>query len=157
MFAKSSQIFSWTYLEHIFQTPIRTLHRMHRRIKLRKRMDEAFDLNDERDILPILEVRVLDEARKSSFRVRRLTHFPVAENMQDMKAALQMFMPDIKDMENWQLGYVLERNKKYTIETDVELQDAFQHFKDGYQMCQDPMPAKAVAAKRRVDTNIQGT
>ena len=68
-----------------------------------------------------------------------------------------MFMPDIKDMENWQLGYVLERNKKYTIETDVELQDAFQHFKDGHQMWLDPMPAKAVAAKRRVDTNIQGT
>ena len=119
-------------------------------------MDETFDLSDEQDILPVLEVRVLNETKKTSYRVRRLTNFPVAENIQDMKAALELFMPDIQNMENWRLGYVLERNKKYTVETDVELQEAFQHFKDGYQMCLDPMPAKAVAPKRKNDTNAQG-
>ena len=119
-------------------------------------MDETFDLNDEQDIFPVLEVRVLDKTKKTSFRVRRLTNFPVAENMKDMKAALKVFMPDIQHVENWQLGYVLERNIKYTIETDVELHDAFQHFRDGYQMWLDPMPTEAVAAKRKVDTSVQG-
>ena len=117
-------------------------------------MDETFDLSDEQDILPVLEVRVLNETKKKSYRVRQLTNFPVAENIQDMKAALELFMPDIQNMENWRLGYVLERNKKYTVETDVELKEAFQHFKDGYQMWLDPMPAKAVAPKRKNDTNI---
>ena len=84
-------------------------------------MAETLDLNDEQVMLSVLEVRVLDATRKTSHRLRRLTNFPIAETVQDLKAALQMFMPDIEHVENWQLGYVLERNKKYTIETDVEL------------------------------------
>ena len=40
----------------------------------------------------------------------------------------------MQDMDDWLLGYVLERNKKYTIETDCELVDAWQHFKNSYQM-----------------------
>ena len=39
-----------------------------------------------------------------------------------------------KIWDDWLLGYVLERNKKYTIETDCELVDAWQHFKNSYQM-----------------------
>lgn len=119
-------------------------------------MAETLDLNDEQVMLSVLEVRVLDATRKTSHRLRRLTNFPIAETVQDLKAALQMFMPDIEHVENWQLGYVLERNKKYTIETDVELQDACQHFKNGYQMWLDPLPVKPAARKRQVDMNVQG-
>ena len=92
-------------------------------------MDETCDDNifEEHDILPVLEVRVLDATKKTRFRVRRLTNFPVAETMDDMKSALQIFMPDI--------GYILDRNKKYTIETNGELQDACQEFKKGYIRC----------------------
>ncbi len=84
-------------------------------------MAENLDVLDERDVLPVLEVRVLDKNRKSSFRLRRFTNFPAAETVKDMKTALQLHMPDIKDVENWQIGYVLDRNKKYAIETDDEL------------------------------------
>ena len=73
-----------------------------------------------------------------------------------MKTALEMFLPDIKHAENWQIGYILERNKKYTIETDAELQDAYQHFKEGFQMWLDLLPAKAVAAKKKTGVNAAG-
>ena len=67
-----------------------------------------------------------------------------------------MFMPDIKSTDNWKIGYILDRNKKYTIETDGELLEAWGHFQRGYQMWLDPSPAKVVVAKNRTSTNAQG-
>ena len=116
-------------------------------------MAESLDVMNEDDVFPVLEVRVLDENKKTSYRVRRLSNFPIAENIEDMKTALEMYLPDIEHVENWKIGYVLERNKKYTIETDAKLQDAWQHFKDGFQMWLDPYPAKAVAGKRKTGMN----
>ena len=126
-----------------------------------------FDDIDEQDMLPILEVRVLDATKKTSFRVRRLTNFPVAETMDEMKSTLQIFMPDITHDENWQIMYILERNKKYTIETSGELQDAYQEFRKGYQMWLDPSPVKPAmwldpspvkpaASKRQSGTSAKG-
>ena len=89
-------------------------------------------------MLHVLEVRVLDVTTQNSFRVRRLTNFPTAESLQDMKTMLQKFMPDIMHMDNLKIGYILDRNKKYTIETKCELSDAWQHFRNGYQMWLDP-------------------
>ena len=66
-----------------------------------------------------MEVRVLDVTKKNRFQVIRLTHFPIAENLKDMKSALQKFMPDMH-VDELQVGYVLDRNKKYTIETNCE-------------------------------------
>ena len=124
---------------------------------MREELDETSNLYDEQDIFPVFEVRVLDETKNTSFRVIRVTRFPVAENMQDMKAASQMLMPDIQHVEDWQLGYVLERDKKCTIETDVELHDAFQHYRDGYHAnVVRSNPTKAVAAKRKIGTSVQG-
>ena len=80
-------------------------------------MAETLDNAFEEDMLPVLKVRVLDAIKKNSFRVRRLTNFPIAESLQDMKTALQKCMPDITHVADWQMGYVLERNK-FTIETD---------------------------------------
>ena len=119
-------------------------------------MAETFDNVFDQDMLPVLEVRVLDVTKKNSFRVRRLTNFPIAESLQDMKTALQKFMPDITHVDNLQMGYVLDRNKKYTIETDCELSDAWQHFKNGYQMWLDPSPAKAASKRKETPKNISG-
>ena len=63
-------------------------------------------------------------------------------------------MPDITHVADWQMGYVLDRNKKFTIETDGELNDAWQHFKNGYQMWLDPSPAKAAAKRKETAKNI---
>jgi hypothetical protein len=95
-------------------------------------MEESLNDIDEQDMLPVLDVRVLDATKKSKFRVRRLINFPLAETMDEMKSALKIFMPDIEHVENCDIGYVLERNKKYTIETNGELQDACQEFKKGF-------------------------
>jgi hypothetical protein len=119
-------------------------------------MAENLDVLDEQDVLPVLEVRVLDKNRKSSFRLRRFTNFPAAETVKDMKTALQLHMPDIKDVENWQIGYVLDRNKKYAIETDDELKNACVHFKQGYQMWLDTSPIKPAASKRQADKTAPG-
>ena len=100
-------------------------------------MDETFDLNDEQDISPAHKFSSSREHERHESRV-------------------EVFMPDIQHVKNWQLGYMLERNKKYTIETHVELHDAFQHFREGYQMWLDPIPTKAVEAKRKVGTSVQG-
>jgi hypothetical protein len=108
----------------------------------------AFDIFEEEDVLPVLEVRVVDATKKPSFRVRRLTNFPPAETVEEMKSALQIFMPDLKNVDNCKIGYVLDRNKKYSIETNVELQDAFQHLRNGYQMWLDPSPSKSTAKKQ---------
>ena len=117
----------------------------------------AENLEIDSDMLPVMEIRVSDIQKKTSFRVRRLKNFPVAETVEEMKSALQIFMPDIKYVENWQLGYILERNKKYTIETDGELRDAFEYVKKGYQMWLDPSPRKKDVPKKRAnDTNGQG-
>ena len=92
-------------------------------------MEESLNDIVEQDMLPVLDVRVLDATKKSKFRVRRLINFPL-----EMKSALKIFMPDIEHVENCDIGYVLERNKKYTIETNGELQDACQEFKKGFPM-----------------------
>ena len=119
-------------------------------------MAETLDLNDELDMFPVLDVRVIDATKKNSHRSRRLTNFPVAETVQDLKNALKMFMPDLNEhVENWQIGYILDKNKKYIIQTDKDLQEACQHFKNGYQMWLDPLP-KAGARKRQSDVNIEG-
>ena len=88
-------------------------------------MDEMFDddIFEEQDMLPVLEVRVLDCTKRSRIRVRRLTNFPITETMDDMESVLQIFMPDITHPENLEIGYVLDRNKKYAIETNGELED----------------------------------
>ena len=59
-------------------------------------------------------------------------------------------------MDELQVGYVLDRNKKYTIETDGELSDAWQHFKNGYQMWVDPSPVKSAAKWKESGMNISG-
>ena len=59
-----------------------------------------------------------------------------------MKSALQILMPDIEHVENWEIGYILERNKKYAIETNGELQDAWEELKKGFPMLLDPSPDK---------------
>ncbi len=63
-------------------------------------------------------------------------------------------MPDIKDVKHWQIGYVLDRNKKYAIETDDELKNACVHFKHGYQMWLDTSPIKPAASKRQADKTV---
>lgn len=113
-------------------------------------MDETFDDNDEQDMLPVLEVRVLDATKKTSYRVRQLTNFPITETIDEMISALQIFMPDITRTENWKIGYILERNKKYIIETNSELQDALQEFRKGYQIWLDPSPEKPTASRGKV-------
>ena len=60
------------------------------RHNIHKAMAEALDI--EEDIVPVLEVRILDETKKSSFRVRRLTNFPIAENIDEMKSARESFL-----------------------------------------------------------------
>ena len=115
-------------------------------------LDDVFD----QEMLPVLEVRVLDITKKNSFRVRRLTNFPIAESLQDMKTALQKFMPDITHVDNLQIGYILDRNKKFTIETNCELSDAWQHFKNDNQMWLDPSPAKAASKRKESAKNISG-
>ena len=64
-------------------------------------------------------------------------------------------MPDIEHVENCDIGYVLERNKKYTIETNGELQDACQEFKKGFPMWLDPSPVKPAASKKHGGTNVE--
>ena len=118
-------------------------------------MDESLHDIDEQDMLPVLDVRVLDDTKKSKFRVRRLTNFPLAETLDEMKSALQIFMRDIEHVENWEIGYILERNKKYAIETNGELQDAWQELKKGFPMWLDPSPVKPAASKKRGGTNVE--
>ena len=118
-------------------------------------MDDSIPDIDVQEALPVLDVRVLDATKKSKFRVRRLTQFPITETVHEMKSTLQAFMPDIEHVENWDIGYILERNKKYTIETNNELQDAYQEFQKGFPMWLDPSPVKLAASKKRGSTNVQ--
>ena len=60
-------------------------------------------------------------------------------------------MPDIEHVENWEIGYILERNKKYSIETNGELQE----LKQGFPMWLDPSPVKPAASKKRGGTNVE--
>ncbi len=55
--------------------------------KFSAEMEESLNDIDEQDMLPVLDVRVLDGTKKSKFRVRRLINFPLAETMDEMKSA----------------------------------------------------------------------
>lgn len=99
----------------------------------------AVNVETERD-LPVLEIRVLDMRRKSSFRVRHLTDFPVVNTMDKLRKVLKILLSDIEHVEKCQFGYVMERNKKFTTGMDNELEKAFEYFKAGYQMWLDPTP-----------------
>ena len=85
------------------------------------------------ETLSISDVRVLDSAGQSSFRVRQLKKFPVVKAIGQLRKELAKQMPDIKHVENCQFGYVLGRNKKYSIGSDDELQTAFGHFRAGFR------------------------
>ncbi len=76
-------------------------------------MEESLNDIDEQDMLPVLDVRVLDATKKSKFRVRRLINFPLAETMDEMKSALKIFMPDIEHVEK--LRYRICIRKKQEI------------------------------------------
>ena len=103
------------------------------------------DLDNAPETLPILDIRVLDLTRKSSFRVRQLKKFPVVKTIAQLRNELAERLPDLKHVQNCQFGYVLERNKKYSIGSDNELQTAFGHFRAGFQMWLDPTPLKRAA------------
>ena len=110
-------------------------------------MAESLEIDS--NMLPVMEIRVSNVQKKTSFRVRRLKNFPVAETVKEM--------PDITYVENWQLGYILDLNKKYTIKTDGELRDAFDYVKRGSQMWLDPSLRKICAPKQRANNiNSQG-
>ena len=94
----------------------------------------------------------MDTARKNSFRVRRLTEVPVVHTLDEIKKILQKYLPDINHVEIFQFGYVLERNKKYSIVSDVELQNAYQHFRAGFQMWLDPAIEKQSSTRPRGQT-----
>ena len=94
------------------------------------------------EFLPIVDIRVLDPVRKSSFRVRQLTKFPIVKTMAQMRKQLAHHLPDVQNVDTCQIGYVLDRNKKYSIGSDDELQKAFGHFRAGYQMWLDPTSLK---------------
>ena len=53
---------------------------------------------------------------------------------------LKTVLPDIKHVKNFQFGYVMERNKKFTIGTNGELGKAMEYFEIGYQMWLYPTP-----------------
>ena len=63
-------------------------------------------------------------------------------------------MPDVKHVENWQIGYILDRNKKYVIESTGELQHVWRHLKKGHQMWLDPSPIKV--GKRQSSVSNEG-
>ena len=108
------------------------------------------------EFLPILDIRVLDPVRKSSFRVRKLTKFPVLKTICEMRKELTERLPDIKHVDTCQIGYVLERNKKYSIGSDDELQKAFDHFRAGYQMWLDPTSLKQIVNPQKTSPALSG-
>ena len=65
-------------------------------------------------------------------------------------------MPDIEHVDKSAIGYVLERNKKYAIETDNELQDAYEEFRKGFSMWLDPSPVKSAVSKKRGNEDVEG-
>ena len=70
-----------------------------------------------------------------------------------MRKKLAERLPDIKNVDTCQLGYVLERNKKYSIGSDGELQKAFGHFRAGYQMWLDPNSLTQTAKPAKMSTS----
>ena len=88
--------------------------------------------------IPVLEVRVLDAIRKSSFRVRRVTNFPLVDTLNDLWKEWATVLPDLANVDKCQIGYVLDRNKKFAIDTDIDVKNAYDYFISGYQMWLDP-------------------
>ena len=52
------------------------------------------------ETLSILDIMILDSARKSSFRVRQLKKFPVVKTIGQLRKDLAKQMPDMKHVEN---------------------------------------------------------
>ncbi|XP_028417959.1 uncharacterized protein LOC114542659 isoform X2 [Dendronephthya gigantea] len=106
-------------------------------------------------VIPVLEVRVLDINKKTSFRLRRITEFPVNNTISELREALINNMPDVPHVDKSQFGYILERNKKFTIATDSELQKANEYFIAGYQMWLDPTPQQPSKKSSQAKSNPQ--
>ena len=102
--------------------------------------------------IPVLEVRVLDAIRKSSFRVRRLTNFPLVDTLNDLRKEWAIVLPDLPNVDKCQIGYVLDRNKKFAIDMDIDVKNAYDYFISGYQIWLDPDGRQPnTKSSRRVD------
>ena len=66
-------------------------------------MDEMFDddIFEEQDMLPVLEVRILDCTKRSRIPVRRLTNFPIAETMDDKKSLCRYSCQTLPTLKIW--------------------------------------------------------
>jgi len=76
--------------------------------------------------LNCLEVRVVNEKKKSSFVTRRITNFLVLESVKEFRSKLADILPDLADklVKNCQIGYILTKNKKISIISSNDLEVA---------------------------------
>ena len=113
-------------------------------------------------VLESVEVRIIDQKKKSSFRVRRLSNFPVVETLRDFRAALLKAMPDLllneedKEVE-FAIGYIFQRNKKYAITTAKELVDGYAAAMDGFCFWADPHDYPLPTARESKSPTAAGT
>ena len=96
--------------------------------------------NAPKQILETAEVKIIDGKKKSSFRVRRLINFPVVENLKEFREAILEAMPDLpcNSEAQFAIGYILDRNKKYSVTTERELADCYAAVLNGYSFWVDP-------------------
>ena len=94
-------------------------------------------------VIPVVEVRVLDAAKKSSFKIRRSTNFPVVATVQEFRSALLVAFPDLAEIAQpcFSVGYIAERNKKLSINSNLELESAYDALIGGYAVWMDPREA----------------
>ena len=95
--------------------------------------------------VPVIAVRVIDAAKKSSFKVRRYSNFPVVATVNEFRTALLGAFPDLSSIAQpgFPVGYVLERNKKFVIHSNLELESAYDAVLRGYEVWMDPHSTQA--------------
>ena len=94
----------------------------------------------EKQKIPVIEIRVLDPNKKSKFIARRASNFPIVSSLEKFRENIIHFFTDLESVAvpNFQLGYVAERNKKYSIRNTQELEKGYDNAVGGYPFWIDP-------------------
>ena len=75
----------------------------------------------------VMEIRVLDPNKKSKFIVRRTSNLPIVSTLDKFRENILCFSPDLESVavSNFQVGYVAEQNKKFSVRSAEELEKGY--------------------------------
>ena len=98
---------------------------------------EVVQVEDTRQRLTV-DIRILSEKKKSSFRTARVKGFPVTETCEEFRKEVQNILPGEKLSPTFTFGFIDKKQKKNWVVSDGDLAGAYAAAVSGQAIWVDP-------------------